>query len=736
MKETTKIELPPPPRQNPVGSGESGSSKIVVVCWVLLTLFAGITLGLFFSGKIGITSADPAPPDNPGNEVIESAKEEVDRLLAEGERAVEAKKWTKARSIYQEVQTLDPENAAARTALKLVDAHLDGARGGLVVKTVPDGAWVKVPGKPKMKTPATFEQLPLGNHEVEIVLNGYEPVTKLVTIEENEVLELTDLKLVLSAGQLDVSSVPSGAEFKLHKLDEKGVELADFIEEGKTPAKIEELPPGKYKVKFAMAGWQQRSESVTVAHDREASVSTVFSKGTVNVTSDPVGAEVWVKPENSKFEMKGITPFRSEDLPKGRYRFELRYRDWDPISRTVVITGEEKTHEIDIAWPRGMVKFTSDPEGAIVYLSNRRVGKGEQQTPFTEEFPAGEYKLTAVHPKYQNLVPIERVITVDGSVDSQMLESHFKFEYGSVTINSEPAGADVFLNDQRVGKTPFKADVVKPGGYSYTIAKDGFRSSRVSGEVEAGGSLAFNASLSFDPTPKFSKDFTNGLGDEMVWIGHLKGWVGETEITRGTWKAVMSEKPASAKSGGQLGIQPEKGTNNSPQSAPRGTAEDKLPMSGVSWYEASQFCEKLTINERARGTIPEGFAYQLPTDEQWSFFVGKQSLAQAVTGKNVRREGPAPVASLPPNEFGLYDVRGNVWEWCRDWYSPLILNRARAAGASVRENWSGTERKVLRGGSWNRSADADLDIHYRLAVRPSDSERYDAGLRVVLMPER
>jgi formylglycine-generating enzyme required for sulfatase activity len=109
-------------------------------------------------------------------------------------------------------------------------------------------------------------------------------------------------------------------------------------------------------------------------------------------------------------------------------------------------------------------------------------------------------------------------------------------------------------------------------------------------------------------------------------------------------------------------------------------------------------------------------------------------LETAVTSVAARREGPSPVGSLGPNEFGLFDVRGNVWEWCDDWYSLEIVSRAKSAGTSTNESWAGTDRKVLRGGSWNRSSASDLHRDFRYAMRPSTVGNHEIGFRVVLMP--
>jgi formylglycine-generating enzyme required for sulfatase activity len=196
----------------------------------------------------------------------------------------------------------------------------------------------------------------------------------------------------------------------------------------------------------------------------------------------------------------------------------------------------------------------------------------------------------------------------------------------------------------------------------------------------------------------------------MVWVDQLHGWVGAHEVPQAAFESVMRKNPSLIKG-------------------------ESLPAQGMTWYDASRFCEQLTASERSSGQLPKGYRYTLPTDQMWTRFAGNGGLDRAVTSSGARRDGPAPVGSLGANEFGLFDVRGNVWEWCEDWYSLEIVGRARDAGTSTNSSWVGTERKVLRGGSWNRSSANDLHRDYRYGMRPSTADNHEIGFRVVLMPE-
>ena len=140
------------------------------------------------------------------------------------------------------------------------------------------------------------------------------------------------------------------------------------------------------------------------------------------------------------------------------------------------------------------------------------------------------------------------------------------------------------------------------------------------------------------------------------------------------------------------------------------------PVECVSWHDAVAFCKKLS--ER------EGRTYRLPTEAEWEFACRAGTKTEYYTGdteEDLARAGwyvgnsdnqTHPVGQKEPNAFGLYDMHGNVWEWCADWYDEP------------------KGRRVLRGGAWDlvsvycRSA-------YRFGFGPVSRYVY-LGFRVLL----
>tara|TARA_R110002096_G_scaffold23303_10_gene74263 strand:+ start:2509 stop:4548 length:2040 start_codon:yes stop_codon:yes gene_type:complete len=662
---------------------------------VVVSLILGTGAGIFVGLKSGENKID-------NRQAIEARDQEIGKKIADARQAVGEGDWFEARRLFEEVREIDPQNGDALASLPLIDRRLDEARGGIEVTTNPAGARVVLDGFGEKVSPVTFSGIPYGEYSISIDLEGHEPVTKMVEVSSENVVVLPSVELIKSSGQIEVVSEPRGVEYKLLKTIENN--QRELVEVGKTPAIIAKLDPGEYQVLLAVDGWPDYTETVRVQNDRNTSVSAVFAKGGFSVTSDPSGAEVWIQAENEAPRNAGLTPLSLTELPIGKLRLELRYGKWAPIRRTIDVTGGLE-QVLEFSWERKLVVFESDPAGAEVWMGSELLGNGKEVTPFRMEFPEGEYRFSARHKMLGN---VEKTFAVEGDSGSSVVD--FPFEYGSVQLASQPIGATVISSGVPIGKTPLTLAVVRPGVYTYEFRKEHHRGTMVSGTLDPGGSLNFDAKLKYDPTPTMSRNFSNSLGQQMVWIGALKGWVAAYETTQTEFERTSGANPSYFPS-------------------------PNHPVDSITWYQAVRFCEALTREEQGLGKLPVGYRYRLPSDREWSQYVGTQKLDGAISSLFDRKKSTAPVGSLAPNEFGLYDVRGNVWEWVSDWYSQSIVNRVREERATPNLDWVGTDRKVLRGGAWNRSSQFDLSTSNRMAARPSAEDRYDVGFRVILMKD-
>jgi formylglycine-generating enzyme required for sulfatase activity len=209
----------------------------------------------------------------------------------------------------------------------------------------------------------------------------------------------------------------------------------------------------------------------------------------------------------------------------------------------------------------------------------------------------------------------------------------------------------------------------------------------------------------------FQMGSANGDGDEKpVHTVTVKSfYMGKYEVTQKEWEEIM---------GTTVQQQWAMASNTG---SPRG-AGDNYPIYCVSWYEAVEYCNRLSVMEKLtpayRGSGDSivcdfnATGYRLPTEAEWEYaarggnknpepceYSGENS-ADRVAWYDGNSGGRAhPVGVKQPNSLGIYDMGGNVWEWCWDWYGSY-------SGASQKDPTgapSGTER-VLHGGSWNYTA--------------------------------
>lgn len=193
-------------------------------------------------------------------------------------------------------------------------------------------------------------------------------------------------------------------------------------------------------------------------------------------------------------------------------------------------------------------------------------------------------------------------------------------------------------------------------------------------------------------------------------------WIGRTEVTRDEWRRVVGDDPSRFRDRGDL------------------------PVESVNWFEIEEFLARLE-------TLAPGNRFRLPTEAEWERACRAGSATAFAWGDVLEPEranfdgadpsplapqGPVrgrttPVASFPPNAWGLFDFHGNVWEWCADQPCPYLdgdeVDPVRACGSDL---------KVIRGGSWHFGADS-ARCALRYTHRPVDRGP-SLGFRVVREP--
>jgi formylglycine-generating enzyme required for sulfatase activity len=200
-------------------------------------------------------------------------------------------------------------------------------------------------------------------------------------------------------------------------------------------------------------------------------------------------------------------------------------------------------------------------------------------------------------------------------------------------------------------------------------------------------------------------------------------WIGRTPVTQGLWQAIVATKLKFARGG------------------PEG---DLLPVEAISWSEAVEFCARLTGRLRRNGGLAGSARVDLPTEAQWEYacragtqtrwFFGDDEQLLAAYGWYADNSGDRthPVQKLAPNPWGLFDVCGNVAEWCRD-----DLHLYSVASPRAEQPYLDSEASVLkmaRGGSYAEQARGCRSAS-RESVQLDNAYNEPVGFRVVCVDD-
>ncbi len=481
--------------------------------------------------------------------------------------------------------------------------------------------------------------------------------------------------------------------------------------------------------------------------------------GQLKVMSRPSGAAVWVDGNEV-----GVTP-RPLALPVGAVEITLKYPGFhDLVCETVVKEGFVVLEKVLIkdqrprpgtSWVNklGMV-FEADQFGDSLTQASVSTALFDEFIASTgNAIPLNDVKgiayvsneksrwafadwLTGLDQAEGYLGPQQYYRPIRGS---ESLRDHdFKLAVdglmGTILLNSDPPGALIRKDGKVIGDTEETISNLRLGPYEFELDMPGYQIMTVSGTLNNVEPIPLNEVLVPDQSVVFGTPWSNSQGMPLLPVGEVMVATYETPLM--DYQDYVTEM--------QIAL-PATATGQ----------ELNHPVTGITRNEAEAFCEWLTLREQNLGMIRPTQHYRLPTDAEWSLFVGiEEELGSNPSERGERGEASYPwgdswppasgsgnyadesaagllrnyvilgyrdnspatsaIGSFVPAENGLFDLSGNVAEWVSDNHGS-----------------GGPDLGVVRGGAWNTYEQKALSLHYRDPVTVDSREDF-FGFRYVL----
>ena len=667
--------------------------------------------------------------------------------------------------------------------LQYIDPTPAVETGFLAVSTEPDEADVYVDGKSYGKTTAFITDLAEGPHTLKLEKQGYVTLTKSINIVKGETLKLNEILqtvssqktfLIVKADQPDAriyiddnlkntgehaESVIIGTthtykiECNLYHTETGTVTVNDKMTVNKTlrpafgyisistspeqgakvfvdgdyigisPVKTDKLKSGSHTVMVMKDMYKMKEQSFTVTDGQTTNANLTMSANFVTLTvNTDADADIYV---DEDYKGRGRWTGR---VSEGLHNLEARKQNHRSSKTSVdLVLGENKTITIEAPKPiSGSIEINSSPMEANIYID----GKSYGTTPnYINEILIGTHTLKL---EKNGCAPITKTITIK---ENETLTVNEKLQTGKeITIKTDKSGDKVYVDGNYAGLSPVTTTVAF-GLHNIKAERDGKTVSKnieVS-HVETHGRVSSDKEeymLTFSSNETFT---VNGVSFTMIKVEggtfsmgatSEQGsdadsdekpvhsvtlsdyYIGETEVTQELWEAVMGSNPSYSKG-------------------------SKKPVENVSWNDCKEFITKLN-----RLT---GKNFRLPTEAEWEYAArgGKKSKGYKYSGSNTignvawygDNSGSTThnVKTKTPNELGIYDMSGNVWEWCEDWYG----NYSSGSQTNPKGSSSGSIR-VLRGGGWSGYA-TSCRVSDRSGSSPGGRDS-NLGFRVVCLP--
>lgn len=453
-----------------------------------------------------------------------------------------------------------------------------------------------------------------------------------------------------------------------------------------------------------------------------------------------------ISPANAVLEVEGeLWEVKSDGsatnfVDFGTYNYRVQAPNYHTEVGKVTVNDPENAHKVPVTLKPDFVKVTLQVDtDAEIWVNNEKKGVGS----WTGLLGKGTYKIECKQLHHEtSMISQEITSALDGQTITLLAPTPI---YGSLSIESTPNYASVFIDGKPIGETPKFVKEILEGNHEIRLSKEGYKDYNETVTIAKDKRNQVIATLdsgSNDETftvngVSFTMKFVEG---GSFWMGAQKTnqsehnfdseadgdespihsvtlssyYMGETEVTQALWEAVMGSEPI----------------YNGGWESKYGRGND-YPAYRISWNDIQEFIRKL--NQKT------GKNFRLPTEAEWEYAArgGNKSNGYKYSGSNTINsvawywnngdKKTHIVKTKSPNELGLYDMTGNVWECCSDWYESDYYGKSPSSNP---QGPSSGSYRVSRGGSGN-----DRARYCRVSLRDYrflDSRRDDAGFRLCL----
>ena len=425
-----------------------------------------------------------------------------------------------------------------------------------------------------------------------------------------------------------------------------------------------------------------------------------------------------VQPKNAVVFIDGTLQGSSSDgeysamLSYGNHTYKVEAVGYISKSGSFTVSsGDMLPINVSLLSAMATITVTCPTPAVSLYVDKKYVGI----FPWTGNLKEGMHLIEARKENYhsqQKAIQLSQQQSLDVAFDELIAVQ------GNLSVNYKPFGADIYVDGKKLGQSPRVFNGLVVGNHQVEIRKAGYttdsksvtitegQTASIAGTLDEEGKLDGNTNLvNQSSLTSNSNDISipvkDGVSIEMVKVEagtfmmgatpEMKNvwnddkpvhqvtlsndyYIGKYEVTQALWKAVMGTNPSKFKG-------------------------DNLPVENVSWFDCQEFIGKLNSIT--------GMSFRLPTEAEWEFaarggekssgyqYSGSENLENVAWYVENSKDKTHSVGTKQANELGIYDMSGNVWEWCQDWYS----NYQSASQIDPTGPMTGISR-VYRGGCW------------------------------------